>query len=94
MTDLVSPEEIEGIVGTARHPTEHWGRAVSTEQTVYILHSQECRDSGRDLRACPFSLALDDGIDVAQWAGREDQPVRLAIVGDEAWLVPTDGESA
>jgi hypothetical protein len=95
MSRLVSGVGVEGIVGRTRHPTEHWGRAVSRTREVFILHSVQCRDSGRDLRQCPFSLALDDGIDEEIWAGWEDRPVRLAIEGDkatdEAWLVP-DGD--
>jgi hypothetical protein len=90
---LVPGDEIEAIVGRARHATEHWGRAVSAERRVFLLHSARCRDSGRDLRQCPYSLALDDGIDEQLWAGWEDRPVRVAIeVADgEAWLVP-DGD--
>jgi hypothetical protein len=88
---LVSGVGIEGIVGVTRHPTEHWGRAVSRTREVFILHSVECRDSGRDLRLCPFSVALDGGIDVERWAGQEDRPVRLAIEDDGDWLVP-DGD--
>lgn len=84
MSDLVAAEHIEQIVGVSRHPTDHIGRAVSVEQTVYILHSHECRDSGIDLRRCRFSLALDRGIDVEQWT--EDVPLRLAVV--DGWLVP------
>src|SRR6516225_10738811 len=59
LTDLVPAKDIERIVGVARHPIEHWGRAVSTEQTVYILHSKECLDKGGELRDCPYSEALD-----------------------------------
>lgn len=75
MSDLVDPAIIEQIVGKKRHRTRHYGRAVSREQTVYILHSQECRDSTPDLRDCPFSLALDRGIEVEHW--RQDAAVRL-----------------
>ena len=63
MADLVNPDQLEQIVGARCHPTRHQARAVSAEQTVYILHSQECRDSTPDLRDCPFSVALDNGID-------------------------------
>jgi len=80
MSDLVPADRIEAIVGVARHPTDHIGRAVSAEETVYILHSQECRDSGVDLRECPYSLALDFGIDPGAWV--KDAPVRLAFVDD------------
>jgi hypothetical protein len=83
MTDLVPAENIERIVGTLRHPTLHYGHASSSEQTVYILHSQECLDSGIDLRDCAFSVALDEGIDVgyngAPWTDFEDVPVPLTI---------------
>lgn len=88
MSDLVPASEIERIVGVDRHPTEHWGRAVSDEQTVYILHSAACLASGIDLRQCDYSVALDNGIELTDWAGREDQPVRLGF--DDGWLVPTE----
>lgn len=88
MSDLVSPDDIERIVGTKRRHDYHVGRAVSAEQTVYILHSHECRDSGRDLRDCPFSIALDRGINERDWSGMEDGPVVLGIDADGS-LVPT-----
>lgn len=86
MSKLVPATEIEQIVGESRHATMHIGRAVSEEETVYILHSQECKDSGIDLRACPLSLAMDRGIESESWAGFEDRPVALGIIHDR--LVP------
>lgn len=90
MTDLVDPTQIEQIVGAPRHPTDHYGRAVSAEETVYILHSQECKDSTEDLRDCPFSIALDRGIlhfwPWAGWRRVQDEPVRLEI--SRGYLVP------
>ncbi|MCP2265556.1 hypothetical protein ACFQHV_01065 [Promicromonospora thailandica] len=90
MTDLVNPDEIELAVGANRHPTEHYGRAVSADGIVFILHSAECRNSGRDLRECPYSIALDKGIDdVFPWTGWrqvQDRPVRLEIA--RGYLMP------
>lgn len=86
MSDLVPAKAIENIVGASRHATMHIGRAVSAEETVYILHSQECKDSGIDLRDCELSLAVDDGIDPSQWDGYEDRPVALGIIRSR--LVP------
>ena len=77
MTDLVNPLDIERIVGTPRHPEDHYGRAVSAEQQFYILHSARCLSTCRDLRDCPFSLALDRGIDLVMWRYAVDRPVRL-----------------
>lgn len=92
MSDLVDPERIEQIVGVRRHATEHWGRAHSGEQTVYVLHSKACRDSTPDLRTCPYSLALDQGIEGPAnwfaWRDRQDQPVHLAI--EDGYLAPGD----
>lgn len=79
MTDLVDPTKIERIVGAARQDDAHLGRAVSSEQQVYILHSGQCRASGRDLRACEYSLALDEGIDEDDWCDAEDVPVVLGV---------------
>lgn len=79
MTDLVPADRIEQHVGARRHPLAHLGRANSTEQTVYILHSHACRDRGIDLRTCSYSRALDLGINLGDWAGREDQVVTLQV---------------
>lgn len=93
MTELVPRQDIETIVGVTRHHSQHWGRAVSKERTVYILHSQECldeynlcTDSGVDLRDCPYSLALDEGIELEEWI--EDLPVQLRILGGR--IMPTN----
>lgn len=81
MTRLENPDRVEAIVGVLRDPERHIARAVSEEQRVYILHSHECVNSGRDLRLCPYSLALDEGIDVDPdgdaWV--EDEPHYVAI---------------
>lgn len=79
MTDLVPAEDIERIVGVERHPTRHYARAVSAEETVYILHSHRCKDRGIDLRECLFSKALDKGIDPEDWVGAMDRPVQVSI---------------
>jgi hypothetical protein len=84
VTNLVPPDRIERIVGMTRDPELHWARAVSAEEIVYILHSQACKDAIDDLRYCAFSLALDRGIDVAEWV--EDQPLVVTIYNGR--LVP------
>lgn len=80
MSNLVPASEIERIVGASRHQTRHYGRVVSTEEIVYVLHSHECKDSGIDLRECDFSLALDEGIDMEIWDRFQDMSVDLAIL--------------
>lgn len=89
MVDLVDPDKIEGIVGIERDLKIHYGRAVSSEEMFYILHSWSCRANSRGIRLCQFSIALDDyGIDEAVWRGRFDQPVVLGIV--DGRLVPEE----
>jgi hypothetical protein len=90
MTALVPAEDIERIVGVKRHPTLHLARAVSAEQTVYILHSRECLDSGVDLRQCRYSLALDNGIRVSEW--QQDVPCVVRVEGafEQTRLAPDD----
>lgn len=85
MAELVPPDIIEETVGARRQPTMHVGRAVEETRTVFILHSQRCRDSGIDLRECRFSVALDLGIDdVAHWwDGYRDVPVALSVWDDD-----------
>lgn len=80
-------DEIEQIVGAPRARNLHLGRAVSADQRVYILHSQRCIESGVDIRTCPFSVAMDNGIDVdSWWLGCEDVAVVLGVRGPH--LVP------
>jgi hypothetical protein len=90
VTGLVDPTEIEQIVGVERHATRHYARAVSVEQVVYILHSEDCRAAQADLRDCPFSRALDRGIDEQDWSGREDRPVLVRV--RNGLLIPDRGE--
>ena len=90
MPELVDPDDIERIVGVQRHPTRHYARAVSAEQTVYILHSAECRARYDDLRYCPWSVALDRGIDEYDWSDREDMAVLVRV--REGRLIPDRGE--
>lgn len=87
MSEIVPAEEIEKIVGAKRHRKLHVGRAVSDEQRVYIMHSQQCLARQSDLRQCEYSIALDRGIDVEYWwLGCQDMPVALAVRGPH--LVP------
>jgi hypothetical protein len=88
MTDPVPAEDIEQLAGAQRLPMAHVGRAVSAEETVYILHSQRCKDAGGDLRECPFSLALDRGISLKRWKGFMDRPVVLGVTPALGFLVP------
>jgi hypothetical protein len=91
MSERVPADQIERIVGVRRHSLQHWGRAVDSEQTVYILHSQSCKDSTPDLRMCSFSIALDRGIDGLktwpEWRWVLDRPVLLKI-DEEGYLLP------
>lgn len=90
MTDLVPADQIEGIVGAKRHPLHHLGRVVPATQTVYILHSQRCKDSGIDLRDCDWSRALDRGINESEWRDCQDRPVVLHVW--HGTLMPVDWE--
>ena len=77
MTSLVPADSIEQVVGRRRHPTDHIARRIG--QTVYILHSVECREAGHDLRACDFSRALDIGCDHLSWEPYGESPVFVAV---------------
>lgn len=77
MSDRVDSAIIQNIVGHPRHPFLHYGRAISEEELVYILHSQACLESMPDFRDCSYSLALDKGIDLSDWIF--DQPLPLTI---------------
>ncbi len=82
MTDLVDPTKIEQIVGAPRHLVNHLAKAITDTQIVYILHSQQCLDSGIDLRTCAYSRSLDEhGLEPLNWAACEDRTVMLEIVG-------------
>ena len=80
MSNPVDRDKIESIVGAQRHTRAHWARAVSKEQTVYVLHSHNCLEDYEDLRDCPYSLALDNGINVDDWI--QDKPTIVTIVNN------------
>ena len=88
MSRIESADKIEGIVGATRHETIHVARAVSAEERVYILHSQECVEKFADLRRCPFSIALDEGIDLELWGDWQDRPVEVRVDEEFDDLVP------
>lgn len=77
MTEHVPADQIEAIVGARRHLIDHYGRAVSDEETFYILHSAECLAVFDDLTDCPFSVGLDDAFDIEEWPA--DETLRLAL---------------
>lgn len=85
MTDLVPTYKIEQIVDVPRHARLHYGRAVSAEDTFYILHSQLCLDKSTDLRLCAYSRALDNGLPEPLWESHLDEPMPLSIVGGKLW---------
>lgn len=89
MSDIVSSDEIEQIVGAYRDRTLHIGRVVTSEDRVYILHSVECRQAHPDLRECAMSRALDLGVDLDDWRDATDRPMVLGL-SDRARLVPAD----
>ena len=97
MAHLVPPESIEKIVGVPRDQTKHIARAVSGEEQVYILHSQECVDSGIGLLNCEFTHALDD-TDFStheQWKGKFDNPQWVEVYSGDlvpAWHEIDDAE--
>jgi hypothetical protein len=55
MSRIERADRIEGIVGAKRHPTDHFARAMSTEERVYEYD---------DLIARRASKARQDGIDI------------------------------
>jgi len=87
MAELVDRDSIEEIVGCERQNQQHMARAVTAEQTVYILHSHFCLGANPDLRECIFSQALDNGVEPDRWEGFEDRPVQV-LISWEGRLVP------
>lgn len=59
MTTRVPADRIEQLVRASRHPHEHIIRGDYTNGRAYILHSSRCVERYKDLRDCPWSLALD-----------------------------------
>jgi hypothetical protein len=83
VSELVDPKQIETLVGVKRHQTIHWGHG-DWKWIYYILHSQECLDSGRDLRECEFSLAMDrSNTDVMP---RWPVELRISSLGYLVWV--------
>lgn len=97
MSRRETAERTLAVVGVPRHATRHIARAVSAEQRAYVLHSQECLDSGIDLRECPFSIALDLGIAPIEWGPWQDVAIPVSICDEEGDLLPSvfqEGEAS
>ncbi len=77
MTEVVEPDVIEKVVGVPRSERAHWAKAVSADKKVYLLHSRFCLEVTKDLRLCPYSRALDNGIDIREWI--EDVPLLVEV---------------
>ncbi len=87
MAERVPTEDIERVVGVRRHATEHWARAISEEQVVYVLHPVSCLDEHSEgLLACPYTQAQDLGIDPDRWP--EDVALHVVIDPETGDLVP------
>lgn len=91
MVFLVDPSDIVNLVGRPRHPSEHWGRVVTADSQVYVLHSSQCVDRskvlGETVISCLYSHALDD-IDEDLWPDEAlDTPVLLEV-DSQCRLVP------
>lgn len=90
MTRIVPSDQIEDLVGAERDPDVHFARAIDEEDeygTVYILHSDTCRNSGIDLRSCAYSIALDEGILPDEWEDSFNKPVPV-LINKEGRLIP------
>lgn len=87
MVDRVAASEIETLVGIERHRARHFGRADSVRGKFFILHSDACRRAALPLADCDFSLALERGINEADWYGHEDRPVALWF-DEDGRLIP------
>lgn len=74
---LVPEDQIETIVGVPRDEYQHYARAVSAEQTVYILHSKLCKEN--IYPNCAFQQALERGLDMNEWYYFQDQPVLVHV---------------
>lgn len=79
MTEQVPADRIEELVGIDRHPTLHYARIDTESDRVFILHSGLCLSRRDDLRTCPYSRALDKGIDLLAWGGLEDVTVVVRL---------------
>lgn len=88
MTDIVPADQIETLVGARRHPTEHIARGDTATGRVYILHSAKCRLRYRDLRDCPWSLALDQQ---NLWCP-PDEPVLVRLKAKKFVIAPLPKE--
>jgi hypothetical protein len=79
VVDRVPASEIETLVGIDRHPVRHYGRADSRAGKFFILHSDECRRAPESITQCEYSLALERGLNEADWYFYEDCPVVLGF---------------
>ena len=86
MAEVVDASEIEHIVG-AKRGVLHKSRAYDSTGQVFILHSHGCLALG-DLLACPYTKAMEQGIDIATWRLRGWMEVPVIVGIHEGTLIP------
>lgn len=74
MTERLSADYAEEIVGMKRSPTYHYGRA--SMGTMYLLHSGRCVNDDT-VETCVYNRALAAGADDESFLS--EFPVRLAV---------------
>lgn len=87
----IDPGDIERIVGAPRASRVHIGHAITAESMLYVMHSQECLDSGIVHTDCIYAQALDREINPEAWIGFANQPVVLRVW--DGRLIPDRGVS-
>jgi len=86
MSNLVNSKEIEEIIGAPRNRKAHFGKLITAEDKIYIMHSYECVFKNEDLRQCEFSKAMDHSTPEKLWNKFEDKTVLLGVMSGS--LVP------
>lgn len=89
MVRPIPAEIVEQKVGVTRHPFLHYAIAIADDEEMMVLHSQECVDN-KTTMACPFTLALHNGLCDGAWAGHMDVPVVACLFKKDGatWLGP------
>jgi hypothetical protein len=55
----------------------HYGTVTPSENRIYLIHSEQCHVHYDELRECPYSVALTNGIDEESWVFDVTVPLEI-----------------
>ena len=88
MVNIIPPDEIEELVGSARLFDKHVGRVITAERRFVLMHSEQCLQEYDDLRDCPYSQSMQSNFYSGRWESHRDEAMLVELDRETGVLYP------